>query len=157
MTTIVYQAKEMRKNLPNTKDTTKGFTLVELMVVIAIIAILAVAGLVLFTTATKNARDSKRRADVDAIAKAIEQNANPVGTPKYSAVTSSWFQNGIPADPGNFSYTYPTTTGSQYTVCSELESGYGNSSIAGGPSTNNAGNYTTPASTVYYYCLSNQQ
>lgn len=50
-----------------------GFTLIELMVVVAIIGILMAAGIVAFSGAQRNARDAKRRADVDAIGKAFEQ------------------------------------------------------------------------------------
>lgn len=50
-----------------------GFTLIELMVVVAIIGILMAAGIITFSSAQRNARDAKRRADVDAIAKAFEQ------------------------------------------------------------------------------------
>lgn len=51
----------------------RGFTLIELMVVVSIIGILMAAGIVTFSNAQKAARDAKRRADVDAIAKAAEQ------------------------------------------------------------------------------------
>ncbi|MBU1000240.1 prepilin-type N-terminal cleavage/methylation domain-containing protein, partial [Patescibacteria group bacterium] len=47
----------------------KGFTLVELLVVISIIAILSVIGIVVFTGVQKGARDAKRKADINAIAK----------------------------------------------------------------------------------------
>jgi len=44
-----------------------GFTLIELMVVMAIIAILATAGLSAYTGYIKKARDTTRIADLDAI------------------------------------------------------------------------------------------
>lgn len=50
----------------------KGFTLIELLVVIAIIAILAGLVIIRISEANKNARDSKRLADVDQIQKALE-------------------------------------------------------------------------------------
>ncbi len=50
----------------------RGFTLIELLVVIAIIAILSVIGFTVFTNVQKSARDAKRKADFDAIYKALE-------------------------------------------------------------------------------------
>ena len=54
----------------------KGFTLIELLVVITIIAILSTLGLVLFGNVQSRARDSQRRGDINAIAKAMEANYN---------------------------------------------------------------------------------
>lgn len=49
-----------------------GFTLIELLVVIAIIVILAVLIIIRIGNAQRDARDSKRLADVDQIQKALE-------------------------------------------------------------------------------------
>lgn len=51
----------------------RGFTLIELMVVVAIIGILMAVGIVMFSDAQKAVRDAKRRANVDEIGKAFEQ------------------------------------------------------------------------------------
>lgn len=76
----------------------KGFTLVELLVVISIISILAVMGMVIFTNTQKNARDARRRADIDAIDKAIE--VKRTASSGYGPVTEADFAGGsIPADP----------------------------------------------------------
>lgn len=50
-----------------------GFTLIELMVVVSLIGILMLAGILAFTASQQNSRDSRRKADVDAIGKALEQ------------------------------------------------------------------------------------
>jgi|SRR3990167_3530311 len=50
----------------------QGFTLIELLVVIAIIGILASFAIASFTSAQAKGRDSKRKADLDAIKKALE-------------------------------------------------------------------------------------
>ncbi|MBW7956175.1 prepilin-type N-terminal cleavage/methylation domain-containing protein [Patescibacteria group bacterium] len=50
-----------------------GFTLIELMIVVALIGIVMAAGIVAFTGAQRNSRDARRRADVDALSKALEQ------------------------------------------------------------------------------------
>lgn len=108
----------MKKLLPQTKSNTSGFTLIELLVVIAIIAILSLVGLTLFGNAQKNARDAKRRADVDAIAAALEVgktiNSSTYSFPLYNG---SFAGNNFPQDP-NFaattgSYCIGTNTGGQ--------------------------------------------
>ena len=51
----------------------KGFSLLELLVVIGIIGILVSMGIVSFSTAQKKARDAKRKTDLRAIKNAMEQ------------------------------------------------------------------------------------
>ncbi|MBI2040330.1 type II secretion system protein [Candidatus Microgenomates bacterium] len=50
-----------------------GFTLVELLVVVSIISLLALAGLAVYITFIKAARDSKRQSDLKFIQSALEQ------------------------------------------------------------------------------------
>lgn len=50
-----------------------GFTLVELLVVISILAILSTVSLVVFTSTQQNARDTKRQSDLKLIQSALEQ------------------------------------------------------------------------------------
>lgn len=90
----------MKKLLPKNK----GFTLVELLVVITIIAILSAIGLVIFTNVQKGARDSKRKGDIDAIAVALEAN-KPQGGGDYIVLNDNQFTGGkIPEDPLNIPY-----------------------------------------------------
>lgn len=51
----------------------KGFTLVELMVVISILALLAVISLATYSNVQKSGRDVKRKADLAVIQSALEQ------------------------------------------------------------------------------------
>lgn len=53
----------------------RGFTLVELLIVIAIIAILSAIAMVVFSGIQKSARDSKRRSDIEALAQAVRMYA----------------------------------------------------------------------------------
>ncbi|MBI2018651.1 prepilin-type N-terminal cleavage/methylation domain-containing protein [Candidatus Daviesbacteria bacterium] len=93
----------MNKFLPKTAKNPHGFTLVELLVVISIIAILSVIGITVFGNVQQRARDARRKADIDSIAKAMEANYNTVtcvGT--YCALADSFFANGkVPVDPIN--------------------------------------------------------
>ena len=50
----------------------KGFTLIELLIVISIIGILATFVVASFTSAQAKGRDSKRKADLDALKKSLE-------------------------------------------------------------------------------------
>lgn len=123
----------MKKFLPKTVFNPKGFTLVELLVVISIIAILSVVGITIFSGTQKTARDARRRADVDAISKAIETRYNSTqnqyctanaGT--YCAPAATWFAGGsIPKDPQtNADYSgQPANGATTYNVCATLEGG----------------------------------
>lgn len=78
-----------------------GFTLIELMVVIAIIGILSVVGIAIYGNAQKGVRDSRRKGDIDAIAKALEQNYNPLKN-RYKDIAAADFQaKKVPTPPEN--------------------------------------------------------
>ncbi len=124
----------MEKLLPRAyREGQKGFTLVELMVVIVIIAILATTGFAIFTGIQKSARDSRRKADVDAISKALEVHNNQsvnqycagaIGT--YCAPVATWFAGGtVPTDPSSgAAYAgLPANGAATYTVTATLEGG----------------------------------
>ena len=63
-----------------------GFTLIELMVVMAIIAILATAGLSAYTGYIKKARDTTRIADIQAINNIVTGMMSSAGVPPSSYV-----------------------------------------------------------------------
>lgn len=164
----------------------KGFTLIELMVVVSIIAVLAVIGLTVFTGLQRSARDAKRKADIEAIATALEIYKDQHGT--YSVATSfpcaagTWWDfsssawgasgsvRGCPASIGNglassFAAGIPTDPFCSSTGCSNGWSNY----VLSEP-TNNGTEFTLyarlenpPANPCpgaprpYNYCLSNQQ
>lgn len=121
----------MKKFLPKTLNNPHGFTLVELLVVITIIAILSVVGITVFSGTQKSARNARRQADIDAITKALETHYNNTngqnctgnaGT--YCALQAAWFAgNVIPTDPQtNAQYSnLPANGAATYNVCATLE------------------------------------
>lgn len=141
-----------------------GFTLVELLVVITIIAILATIGFTIFTNTQKSARDAKRRADIDAIATAMEVNYGRFTGGQYAGLCQStavpaydcsgWFAGGLPTDPQASANVRYCWTGSG--TCNNTS---GTAVASGNPPPNTASwvlcatleNSTTP------YCVSNRQ
>lgn len=86
----------------------KGFTLVELLVVVSIISILSVIGIIVYNNVQKNARDARRKSDIDAIVKAMETHFGECEAGKYCSLQNSWFNNGVPRDPINGGGCGPT-------------------------------------------------
>ena len=98
----------MKSFLPNIKNSSsKGFTLIELMVTVAIIAIIATVAIALFTNAQASARNGKRLAELESLANALEQNKTNTGvSPGYQLFATTQFAGGvIPAtDPQGYMY-----------------------------------------------------
>jgi prepilin-type N-terminal cleavage/methylation domain-containing protein len=111
-----------------------GFTLVELMISMSIIAILSVILVVSFSNVQKNGRDQRRIADLKAIQSAAEQYLLLKGS--YPAnKTTPWTINSqvvlqtFPTGPKGVGDTYAyVVSSSGYCACSnKMESGkYGN-------------------------------
>lgn len=140
--------------LPNCQST-KGFSLVELMVVVTIMAVLSVIALTIYIDTQKSSRDSRRKADMTAISNALEASASATAG-QYSAVEDSFFVGGKPRDPintGTLSYTYPSA-GPTYTMCAELEKPTGNYCDALGTDYASDGCST---GTAKYFCIKNRQ
>lgn len=176
----------MKKFLPNNKTSVvsrqlsdkHGFTLIELMVVVSIIAFLSVIGITAFSNAQKQARDGRRRADIDAIATALESNRDPIaGTYTKAWTDTTLYANSVvPYDPtqtsssgssayGNNTYTYAAITGgaagsTSFAVCALLENKTGNfgPALATSPTASSA---CTPATSAanngWCYCRNSQQ
>ena len=66
----------------------RGFTLVELMIVVAVIAILATLALTGFRTAQASARDTQRQQNVKGVQVALECYFSENG--EYPAIVSQW-------------------------------------------------------------------
>lgn len=83
-----------------------GFTLIELIIVIVILAILATLGFNYYNGMQANAKDSKRKADVNALYKAYTTN---VKNGLYQPLKSSQFMAGqVPQTPEGTDYTCVT-------------------------------------------------
>lgn len=109
----------------------KGFTLVELMVVITVIAILMTIAVVSFTRIQKQARDTKRKSDLRTLATALqayftENMSYPASADWQSALTPNYIPN-IPAAPAGVTGPYSTYTylsganNFTYALCASLE------------------------------------
>ncbi|MDQ5951771.1 MAG: ral secretion pathway protein [Patescibacteria group bacterium] len=126
----------------------KGFTLIELMVVILIIAILGALGLVSFSQANRSARDGKRRADIEAVRQALLLRKQEVGSyynltgttaANFNSTTANLLSGGylsapVPLDPRNVSPLVYTMSGTSnattdtFCICADVENDTGNSS-----------------------------
>ena len=141
--------KEGLKSLRGKGLKPKGFTLVELLIVIAIIGILATVVIVSLASSRGRARDTRRMADLATIRTALElyrdMNGNyPTVTGwAYSTNNAAWqslqsqlsqFLSSLPVDPinntpdpwynGRYSYAYRYSTASypgKYDLVAQLE------------------------------------
>jgi prepilin-type N-terminal cleavage/methylation domain-containing protein len=112
--------KDMTAQSTQQINTSKGFTLIELLVTIAIIAIISVVAVALFGNVQANARDAKRRSELEALANALEVNRNST-TGYYSTLTKSQLAGGVwpgqvagsgtaALDPQTYPYCIVTST-----------------------------------------------
>lgn len=97
----------------------KGFTLIEMLVVLSILALLVAGVAVSLPNQGKNARDSRRKVDIESVRSALElyrtdqTNGNyPGGTyATLSTTLTPIYLQTIPVDPTNAApYTYAPTT-----------------------------------------------
>ncbi|OGE19386.1 hypothetical protein A3D83_04900 [Candidatus Daviesbacteria bacterium RIFCSPHIGHO2_02_FULL_41_10] len=143
----------MQKLLPSER----GFTLVEILVTITIVAILAVVGMVIMGAVQRNARDAQRIADINAIAKAMESNY----AARYQGLQAPWFARGtFPVDPiyrffaGQFTCNASTTSSTcKYCVLASVPPVSGAGSVTGCyPVSPIVGNNQPPAGATFVVC-----
>jgi general secretion pathway protein G len=134
---------KMRKN---------GFTLVEVLIVIAIIAVLATLGITNFSAASKKARDSVRKSDLSAINQALVLYRSDRGN--YPAVSGQadvvldisavaankltpTYIREVPKAPNAVGVYNYVGAAKQFTLCTKLEMPTGNYKLDSGavPST----------------------
>lgn len=130
----------------------RGFTLMELLIVIAIIGILISLGTVSYTSAQRKSRDSRRMQDLKAVQNGFEQYyADNGGTypVSVSSLTPTYLPVGTPSDPkpGNPAYNFSYPSGG-YCVCASLEG-----TTTGGNATSTTCTFGSGA----YYCVKNLQ
>jgi len=104
----------------------KGFTLLELLIVISIIGVLTAFSLASYITAQKKTRDSRRIGELKAIQQALEQyNADNNGiypTNGYDHLGATYFPGSIPKDPKTSCFYMQTKNDADgYTICADLE------------------------------------
>lgn len=137
----------INRNVPGNE---RGFTLLELLVVIGIIAILVSMATVSYNSAQVRSRDARRRSDLNSMRNSLEQYyaANSFVYPAATCSDAdSYVQGSWPVDPGGGSYT-ETCAGSTYCICALLEAG------SGGNSDNSSCNWTSGGD---YFCVASQQ
>lgn len=109
----------------------KGFTLIEILVAMTIVAVLMGLALVSYQGARKSARDGKRKVDLEQVRSALEMcradtGSYPVG-PLYSGAdiscgTPAVIYITIPSDSlADRRYVYTRPTVNNYTLCAALE------------------------------------
>lgn len=135
------------------KNNQTGFSLVELLVTSTIVALLAAAGLVSYTTANRNARNAKRKSDLEQVRATLELYRTEEGcypgssgcslssismTSMLQELQSESYMSDIsnikdPRDAAGYAYTYRYSssgigTCTAYCMCAEVENLAGNSS-----------------------------
>ena len=128
----------------------KGFTIVELLIVIVVIGILAALVLNAFSGVQAKARDTKRQTDIRAISSQLEAWYNGGGNGSYplnNALTDSYAQTNFPGFDIN-AFRPPNVASNAMTTGTAVTGGtYSGTSITTWPT----GTTPAPTTTTYVY------
>jgi len=123
----------MKRLSPPAGGLSQGFTFVELLVVVTIIAILTTIGVANYSVVNKKSRDNKRKADLEQIRAALEIYRSDVGSYPPNPLPDcgealidgdSTYMDPIPCDPKNeglFVYSYDQITDYTYQLSVPME------------------------------------
>lgn len=121
-----------------------GYTLLELIVVISIMALLIAGGVATYSALMKQSRDGRRKADLENIRSALEMYRSNTGSYPVALSTLTGptiYLKSVPTDPRSPTYSYYYTgSSSDYTLGTYLET----------PGTDSCGNCTIG---VCNYCM----
>jgi general secretion pathway protein G len=117
-----------------------GFTIIELLVVMVILAVLVSVGLGSYISSQTKSRDARRKTDLQNIARALEiyyndQGGYPVSSGNAGIAGQPWgdpfvdpdnpsetvYMNVLPADPSDGAYYYDSTDGTYFQLYAFLE------------------------------------
>jgi len=153
----------------------KAFTLIEVLVVVAIIGILASMGINSYIRALQNGRDARRKSDVDEVSKALQiywtehqgtaLAAHATTAVDWTVLTSNGYLDVDPTSKklgGGQDYTYAVwgEAGSQrFMVCEHLELPTGNSNAVAAERTSltcdPSAAVASAADACWYFCATN--
>lgn len=108
----------------------RGFTLIEVLIVISLIGTLSLLGLNGFQKISRGGRDALRKTELEKIRSAAEvykseTNVYPPETSTCMAYLSESYIKPYPADPmvPTYTYCYKRLTDLTYDICAHLENG----------------------------------
>lgn len=118
----------------------KGFTIIELLVSVTIIAILSTIGMNGYQSVARGGRDALRKSDLEQIRSALEiyksqNNTYPNASVACVPDLTTDYINPYPLDPKSPTYKYCYVLGSgnlTYQLCARLENGSTSTDLCGG-------------------------
>lgn len=124
----------------------QGFSLVELLVVLAIIAVISGISMFALNDVRISSRDARRKADLETIRSALELYKSDCGSYPTAVPTSGTSITGpsglpcagnvymqtVPTEPTSGNYTYALLSATAYELCTHLEQGTGSVTCGGG-------------------------